>query len=125
MIALDAAGAPCLTTGTPGGHGILQTTAQMLSNAIDLGLNPQAAVESARVRVDEGHYVAFESRIPPAVTDELAARGHECHSVGDWMYAPQEGRTDIGRGSMAVRDPDSAMLFAGSDPRGDGLALGF
>lgn len=124
VVVLDESGAPWMTVGTPGGHGILQTTAQMISNTIDFGLNPQAAVEAARVRADEGRYLAVESRIPTAVTDELSARGHECHFVGDWMYSPQDGRSDIGRGSMAIVDAEESMLLAGSDPRGDGFALG-
>jgi gamma-glutamyltranspeptidase len=41
------------------------------------------------------------------------------------LYAPQEGRSDIGRGSMIVRDPETALLLGGSDPRGDGFALGY
>lgn len=125
VVVMSPDGVAWMASGTPGGHGILQTTAQIVSNTLDFGHNPQTAVEAPRVRADEGHYLAVETRIPGAVIDRLTALGHECHAVGDWMYAPQDGRSDIGRGSMAVRDARSGMLYAGADPRGDGFALGY
>src|SRR5581483_377368 len=117
---------PFLAVGTPGGFGIAQTTMQMLSNVIDFGCNPQTAIEAPRVRADEGFYVAVESRLPSESIDDLSARGHDCHDVGNWMYEsdPEFGRSDIGRGSMVVRDPATGALLAGADPRGDGFATG-
>ena len=40
-----------LSIGTPGSYGILQTTAQMLLNVLEFGMNVQEAIEAPRVRV--------------------------------------------------------------------------
>src|SRR5262249_15699624 len=53
VVVLGGSGSPWMAMGTPGGHGILQTTVQMISNTLDFGINPQAAVEAPRVRADE------------------------------------------------------------------------
>ena len=42
-----------LGIGTPGSYGILQTTLQMLLNALDFGMSVQAAIEAPRVRAFE------------------------------------------------------------------------
>ena len=79
----------------------------MVSNGLDFGLNPQTAVNVAPLRADQGRYLAVETRFSAATFHELGARGHECHSVGDWMWSPQDGRSDVGRGSMVIRGPGS------------------
>lgn len=123
IVALASDGGTRTALGTPGGFGILQTTAQMLSNMVDFGMNPQTALESPRIRVDEGRYVAVESRIADEALAGLAERGHECDLVGPWMSESVSGRADIGRGSIVVRDAALGMLHTGADPRGDGFAL--
>ena len=123
VVALGPDASPGVALGTPGGHGILQTTVQILSNMLDFGMNPQAAVEAPRIRVDEGVYVAVESRIQDAVRLELGRLGHSCDDVGDWLVEPESGRTDIGRGAVALLDRTTGVAYAGSDARGDGYAL--
>ena len=57
-----------LLIGTPGGHGILQTTPQMIMNVTDHDMNVQAAIEAARVKTGQpGYTVNAETRIDPAV----------------------------------------------------------
>ena len=64
--------APCIVTrdgklvlgiGTPGSYGILQTTLQMLLNALDFGMHVQAAIEAPRVRAFERFRVDVEGRV--------------------------------------------------------------
>ena len=43
-----------LSIGTPGGHGILQTTTQMLMHVLDYGMNIQQAIEAPRFHYYEG-----------------------------------------------------------------------
>ena len=123
VVALSPDGSSGMALGTPGGHGILQTTVQLLSNVLDFGMNLQAAVEAPRIRVDEGVYVAVESRVPDAVMLELGRLGHQCDDVGEWLVEPKDGRADIGRGAVVFLDRSAGVAFGGSDARGDGYAL--
>ena len=63
-------GKPLLGIGTPGSYGIPQTTLQMLLNALDFGMNVQAAIEAPRARTFEGTLVDAElarlSTVPSA-----------------------------------------------------------
>ena len=65
-----------MAIGTPGGHGIPQTTSQMLLNVLDFGMSVQEAIEAPRVRVFEGTHVDIEDRVPADVRAKLEALGH-------------------------------------------------
>ena len=105
-----------LSVGTPGSYGILQTTPQMLLNALEFGLNIQEAIEAPRVRVYRDRLVDAESRVTPEVRAGLAQRGHDVNEIGDWSWV-------VGGGQGLMRDPESGALMAGADPRRDGYAL--
>jgi len=105
-----------LSIGTPGSYGILQTTTQMLLNALEFGMNVQEAIESARVRVYRDRVVDAESRVAPDTRAALAARGHQVNTIADWSWI-------VGGGQGIARDPESGALMAGADPRRDGYAL--
>ncbi len=108
-----------LLIGTPGGHGILQTTPQMIMNVLDHGMNVQAAIEAARVKTGQpGYVVNAETRIDPAVFAELEKRGHQFDYLGDFSPA-------VGGGQGIMVDPDSGAFMGGADPRRDGYALGW
>ena len=65
-----------LLIGTPGGHGILHTTPQMIMNVLDHGMNVQAAIEAARVKPSApGLAIDAETRVAPEVFAELEKRG--------------------------------------------------
>jgi gamma-glutamyltranspeptidase/glutathione hydrolase len=117
-VGLEASGAPWLAVGTVGGFGILQTVPQLISNLVDFGLNPQAAIEAPRIRVFRDRELMVEGRIGAGAIEELRRRGHECNVVGEWAY----GENQLGRGHMIVREP-SGLLLGGSDPRSDGYVL--
>jgi gamma-glutamyltranspeptidase/glutathione hydrolase len=105
-----------LSIGTPGSYGILQTTPQMLLNALEFGFNVQEAIEQPRVRVYRDRLVDCEARVPPATREALAARGHRVNVIDDWSWI-------VGGGQGIARDPESGALMAGADPRRDGYAL--
>jgi len=49
----------------------------------------------------------------------LAEMGHEVVPVAGY------GRTAFGRGQVIRRDPETGVLWGGSDPRADGQAVGW
>ena len=59
----------------------------------------------------------MEDRLPLETCYELRQRGHQLAIGGPWS-APCASQ-------IILLDPDTGALFGGSDPRADGLALGF
>jgi gamma-glutamyltranspeptidase / glutathione hydrolase len=111
-------GVPLLGIGTPGSYGILQTTLQMLVNALDFGMNVQAAIEAPRVRAFERTLVDAEGRIAPSTLEALRQRGHEIRLLPDWSAA-------VGGGHGIAIDPETGVFAGGADPRRDGMAVGW
>jgi gamma-glutamyltranspeptidase/glutathione hydrolase len=109
-------GAFLLSIGTPGSYGILQTTPQMLLNVVEFDMALQEAIEAPRVRAYRDRLVDVEGRIPAAVREGLAARGHQVNVIEDWSWI-------VGGGQGIRRDPESGALQGGADPRRDGYAL--
>jgi gamma-glutamyltranspeptidase/glutathione hydrolase len=109
-------GAFLLSIGTPGSYGILQTTPQMLLNVVEFDMTVQEAIEAPRVRAYRDRLVDVEGRIPAAVREGLAARGHQVNVLEDWSWV-------VGGGQGIRRDPESGALQGGADPRRDGYAL--
>jgi gamma-glutamyltranspeptidase/glutathione hydrolase len=105
-----------MSIGTPGSYGILQTTPQMIVNALVFGMNVQEAIEAPRVRVYRDRLLDAEARIAPAVRDALAGRGHQVNVLEDWSWV-------VGGGQGIMRDAESGALMGGADPRRDGYAL--
>ncbi|HEX2914211.1 MAG TPA: gamma-glutamyltransferase [Chloroflexia bacterium] len=96
---------------------------QVLVGLLDDGLNPQAALDRSRFRIDTataGGKVMLENGVPPAVVHKLAMMGHFLvPEVSGWMR-----NAKFGLGQIIRRDPDG-VLWGGSDPRADGCAMGF
>ncbi|HET9017251.1 MAG TPA: gamma-glutamyltransferase family protein [Thermomicrobiaceae bacterium] len=107
-----------LSIGTPGGFGITQTTAQMISNVVDHGYGVQAAIEAPRFKVVKGCELVMEERVPSEVRAELARRGHDVQVVAPWSAA-------VGGGQGILIDPETGALSGGADPRRDGYAIGW
>lgn len=108
--------------GVMGGFMQPQGHVQVLLALLDDRLDPQAALDRPRVCLDEGQpggNVAVEEGIPPASVKALARMGHRVVPVSG------HDRALFGRGQVILRDPDTGVLAAGSDPRADGCALGF
>ena len=60
----------------------------------------------------------IETRIPPAVRDQLTSRHHVLEPVGD--FSPL-----VGGGHGVMIDPESGARIAAADPRRDGYALAY
>jgi gamma-glutamyltranspeptidase/glutathione hydrolase len=105
-----------LVTGSPGGPRIISTVLLTLLNVLDFGMDVQAAVAAPRI-----HHqwipdtLSVEPGVPEDVVEGLRARGHEVEvSTRSWSAAE----------SIAV-DPETGWHLGASDPRRDGLALGY
>lgn len=86
----------------------------VLSNLLDYGMDPQAAIDLPRVFYQQGELVA-ERGVPAVTLRALETRGHK---VG-----PAE--EPLGGGQMVLIDWEKGTLTGGSDPRKDGLAIGY
>jgi gamma-glutamyltranspeptidase/glutathione hydrolase len=107
-------GKPFLSFGVMGGDHQAQGHAQVLMNLIDFGMNVQEAGEAARIH-HGANGILVESAIAPAVRASLVQRGHRVtEAIG--AYGGYQG---------IMVDPRTGVLMGGSDPRKDGLAIGF
>jgi gamma-glutamyltranspeptidase / glutathione hydrolase len=104
--------------GTPGGHGILQTTTQMLVNLMDFEMNVQEAIEAPRIRAFQETHIDVEERIPAHVRGDLEDRGHVVTVLPPYFWG-------VGGGHGIARDPSSGAYSGGADPRREGYALGW
>jgi len=86
----------------------------LLTNMLDFGMDPQAALDGPRVFPDQ-EMVEVERGIDAKTVKGLEAKGHRC-VVPD---APHGG------GQAIFIDWKAGTLTAGSDPRKDGCALGY
>jgi gamma-glutamyltranspeptidase/glutathione hydrolase len=109
-----------LSFGVMGGFMQPQGHVQVLTNMVDFAMDPQAALDAPRFRVDEegGPQVAIESGVPKKTWKALADLGHEVECAP--TFSP-----GFGGGQVIAIDPESGVLSGGSDPRNDGCALGF
>jgi gamma-glutamyltranspeptidase/glutathione hydrolase len=105
---------PWLSFGVMGGDMQPQGHVQVLLNIIDFNMNVQEAGEAARFRhSDPG--LALESTIGADVRAKLSSLGHR---VIDRFGA-------YGGFQGILIDPKTGVMMGGSDPRKDGLAIGF
>lgn len=112
---LTRGGAPVASFGLMGGTMQPQGHVQLVSRIVDQQQNPQAACDGPRFRWVSGNRVAFEDGVSPGVLAELAARGHEPVTVGDYHQ--------FGSAQLIWRLADGYLAV--SDPRRDGQAVGF
>jgi gamma-glutamyltranspeptidase/glutathione hydrolase len=106
--------------GVMGGFMQPQGHVQVLSALVDDGLDPQAALDLPRFCIDaeeSGGRVALEEGIPADVVSNLEKMGHPVYAVSGYE------RSLFGRGQVILRDPETGVLCAGSDPRADGCAM--
>jgi gamma-glutamyltranspeptidase/glutathione hydrolase len=105
--------------GVMGGYMQPQGHVQVCVALLDDGLDPQAALDRPRFCIDNGQAggaVSLEEGIPPEAVEMLRVMGHEVRLRGGWE------RSMFGRGQIILRDA-SGVLWGGSDPRADGLAM--
>jgi len=104
--------------GIMGGFNQAQAHAQFVSDIVDFGMNIQQALESPRFTklTFRGCDVAMEDRIPEAVRNALALRGHQIELRGDYSAM-------MGGGQAVRRDFAKGVNYGASDPRKDGEAI--
>lgn len=85
-----------------------------VTNLIDFGMDPQAALDAPRV-FHHGGVLQVERGVPQPVVDGLAARGHDVRRSDE----------PFGGGQAVVIDWERGTLTGASDHRKDGSALGY
>ncbi|HVL24196.1 MAG TPA: gamma-glutamyltransferase [Thermomicrobiales bacterium] len=122
----DPEGRPVLVGGTPGGDGQPQWNLQSIVGMVDEGWDVQQVAEqprwaswpgSAPVSDESPYTLQIEQRAGQEVIDQLAVWGHRMDVVGDWGCG--------GAVQIIARDPETGVLAGGSDPRVEGLAMGW
>lgn len=103
-----------MSFGLMGGGMQAQGHAQFLLNYFVFGMDLQQAIDAARFRHLEGQRVAIEAPVGDEVRAALAAMGH---------VLIDEGPVSFGGAQAIVRLPKG--YAAGSDPRKDGMAVGY
>ena len=107
-------GKPWLSFGVMGGDMQPQGHTQVLSNIIDFGMNLQEAGDAARVR--HGGSVMVEPGVTDDVVAELERMGHRVRRAGGG---------GMGGYQAIMINPETGMLHGGTDPRKDGVVLGY
>jgi gamma-glutamyltranspeptidase/glutathione hydrolase len=110
-------GRPWIALGTPGGHTITQTVAQMIMNVVDFDMNIQDAIAAPRIAFNVPNNLDVEESIPEETRALLAAMGHQIRL-----------RTLGNAHGLAIEydaDGKPARFTGASDPRGKGLAKGY
>lgn len=83
-------------------------------NRYVFGMDVQQSLETPRLLPENG-VVRYESSLPKSVVAALAAKGHRMVPAGE----------PLGGGQIIALDHQHGVLLGGSDPRKDGVALGF
>ncbi len=107
-------GLPYLSFGVMGGDLQPQGHVQVLLNMLEFGMTVQEAGEAARIR-HAADAIAVESGIDREARAGLVARGHRV----------LESRGVFGGFQGIQIDRKAGVLMGGSDPRKDGLAIGY
>jgi gamma-glutamyltranspeptidase / glutathione hydrolase len=105
-----------MSFGVMGGAIQPQGHVQVLTNFIDLGMNLQQAIEAPRFRYLSGKRVLLEDALTEPIINSLIEKGHQ--------RSTQAGAS-MGGGQAIMIDPISGTLMGASDPRKDGMALGY
>ena len=108
-----------MSFGVMGGAIQAQGHVQVLVNLIDLKMSLQQAIDAPRYRFVTGRDVLMEDELGSSVIDQLLKLGH--------VRAKPPGvlRSSMGGGQAIMIDPVTKTLMGASDPRKDGMALGY
>lgn len=116
-------GRPFLVGGTPGADDQVQVNFQVICNLIDFGMSLQEAIEAPRWSCTPGtlpgetfapYELRLEDRFPARVPAALQQKGHVVTMAPPWSF---------GSVKAVLMDPETGVLYGGSDPRRDGYAV--
>jgi gamma-glutamyltranspeptidase / glutathione hydrolase len=97
--------------GVMGGFMQPQGHLQVVMNTVDFKLNPQAALDSPRWQWAEDKKVLVEPSFPTYLADGLSRLGHEVEV--------SMNQVSFGRGQIIWRDPETGILYGGTEGRTD------
>jgi gamma-glutamyltranspeptidase/glutathione hydrolase len=109
-------GAPLATLGVMGGPIQPPGHVQAVVRMTDYDMNPQAALDAPRFKVNADQSIDLEASAPRELREGLIARGHVLAAIPDSYM-------DFGAGQVNLATGDGYV--AASDPRRDGQAAGF
>jgi gamma-glutamyltranspeptidase / glutathione hydrolase len=104
--------------GVMGGFMQPQGHLQVGSNLVDYAMDPQTALDAPRFNWLAGKQFALEGAFAEETTAELSRRGHEL------LSREEATRQHYGGGQVILRDT-GGVLIGGSEPRSDGMAVGW
>jgi len=104
--------------GVMGGFMQPQAHVQVISSAVDFGLNPQDILDAPRWRWESGKSIVLESSVDPALAERLAKRGHKITMLDNSIAM------GMGRGQIIWKMPNGTYC-AGTEPRSDGAIACF
>ncbi|XP_040283961.1 glutathione hydrolase-like YwrD proenzyme isoform X1 [Bufo bufo] len=118
--------------GVMGGFMQPQGHVQVLLDMVEFGMNPQRALDAPRfyveyIKKDQKWHLYLEDGFPENIAEDLKTRGHLVH----WPITGHDrklfgGGQIITKGDWWRSSSDiSKVWWAGSDPRGDGCAMGY
>ncbi len=119
-------GLPWMVGNTPGGDNQPQWNMQVIVNLLDFGMSIQQAIEAPRwssfpgtdpATIEAPFELRIEERVPESVREELAAKGHRIVVLPPWGGG--------GTAQGIVIDRQRGILIGGSDPRAEGIVLGY
>lgn len=108
-------GKPSISFGVMGGKYQATGHAQVLQNMLDYGMDPQEALDFPRAFWNMEGELELEEGWSQPVLDALQSKGHR-------ITAAKKPR---GGGQIIQIDHESGVFVGGSDPRKDGLAIGY
>jgi gamma-glutamyltranspeptidase/glutathione hydrolase len=111
---LAQGGRAVMPFGVMGGHYQATGHGHFLTNLVDYGMDPQAALDCPRA-FHFDNVLALERGIDETTAATLAGFGHRV----------ERAQVPLGGGQAIWIDWEAGTLTGGSDPRKDGCALGY
>lgn len=110
-------GKPYFAVGSPGGPRIISTVLQTVLNVVDFRMDIQQALDMPRI-----HHQWLPDEV---VTEPFGLSADTGQALMSRGHRFAERMRHIGNGQGVMIEPQTGMRLGGTDPRGDGLAVGY